>query len=163
MLGFKTRAQLRAQFEPQADYGFFGPDSVTWQVWSYPTSYILGFTRSVTIEHFDPHLAAAVVQSGGVTYRPSTRYGRTLRYFGMVAFGATEPTARASAATARPAVAELRTIHTIASARKPSRSPTIRARALVSSVCERVTVVTRRPDRSAAGSRSAAGRRCWTR
>ena len=96
MLGFKTRAQLRAQFEPQADYGFFGPDSVTWKVWSYPTSYILGFTRSVTIEHFDPHLAAAVVQSGGVKYRPSTRYGRTLRYFGMVAFGATEPTARAA-------------------------------------------------------------------
>ena len=34
---------------------------------------------------------------------------------------------------------------------------------VVESVCERVTVVTRRPDRSAAGSRSAAGRRCWTR
>lgn len=79
-----------------ADAGFFGPGSVTWKVWGHPTSYILGFARSVTIEHFDPHLAAAVVQSGGVKYRPSTRYGRTLRYFGLVAFGATEPTARAA-------------------------------------------------------------------
>lgn len=96
MLGLKTRAQLARQFQPAADHGFFGPDSVTWKVWGHPTAYILGFARSVTIEHFDPHLAAAVVQSGGVKYRPSTRYGRTLRYFGLVAFGATEETARAA-------------------------------------------------------------------
>ncbi|HET7734899.1 MAG TPA: oxygenase MpaB family protein [Nocardioidaceae bacterium] len=96
MLGIKTRKQLAAQYEPAADYGFFGPDSVTWKVWGHPTSYILGFARAVTIEHFDPNLAAAVVQSGGVKYRPSTRYGRTMRYFGLVAFGATEPTVRAS-------------------------------------------------------------------
>jgi uncharacterized protein (DUF2236 family) len=91
-----SRRKLAAQFEPHADYGFFGPDSVTWKVWSYPTSYILGFARSVTIEHLDPNLAAAVIQSGGVKYRPHTRYGRTLRYFGMVMFGATEPTAKAA-------------------------------------------------------------------
>lgn len=91
-----SREKLLARFEPAADYGFFGPDSVTWKVWSYPTSYILGFARAVTIEHLDPNLTAAVVQSGGVKYRPHTRYGRTLRYFAMVAFGATEPTARAA-------------------------------------------------------------------
>lgn len=91
-----TRKQLAKQYEPPADYGFFGPDSVTWKVWSYPTSFILGFVRSVTIEHLDPNLAAAVIQSGGVKYRPNTRYTRTLRYFGMVMFGATEPTARAA-------------------------------------------------------------------
>lgn len=96
MLGIKTRKQLAAQYEPAADYGFFGPDSVTWKVWGHPTSYILGFARAVTIEHFDPNLAAAVVQSGGVKYRPSTRYGRTMRYFALVAFGASEPTARAA-------------------------------------------------------------------
>ncbi len=92
----KTRYQLRKQFEPAADYGFFGPDSVTWKVWSHPTSYVLGFTRSVTIEHLDPNLAAAVVQSGGVKYRPHTRYARTMRYFALVAFGAAEPTAKAA-------------------------------------------------------------------
>ncbi|WP_265443779.1 oxygenase MpaB family protein [Flexivirga meconopsidis] len=92
----KTRKQLAAQFEPAADYGFFGPDSVSWKVWGHPTSYILGFARSVTIEHFDPNLAASVVQSGGVKARPHTRYARTMRYFSMVAFGATEPTAKAA-------------------------------------------------------------------
>lgn len=91
-----TRKQLARRYEPQADYGFFGPGSVTWKVWSYPTSFILGFARAVTIEHLDPNLAAAVIQSGGVKYRPNTRYARTLRYFGLVAFGATEPTARAA-------------------------------------------------------------------
>jgi uncharacterized protein (DUF2236 family) len=91
-----TRKQLAKKYEPAADYGFFGPDSVTWKVWSYPTSFILGFVRSVTIEHLDPNLAAAVIQSGGVKYRPNTRYTRTLRYFGMVMFGASEPTARAA-------------------------------------------------------------------
>jgi uncharacterized protein (DUF2236 family) len=96
MLGIKTKAQLRAAYEPAQDYGFFGPGSVTWRVWSHPTSYILGFARAVTIEHFDPNLAAAVVQSGGVKYRPHTRYGRTLRYFGMVAFGAAEPAVKAA-------------------------------------------------------------------
>jgi uncharacterized protein (DUF2236 family) len=96
MLGIKTRKQLAREFEPAADYGFFGPESMTWKVWAYPTSFILGFARSVTIEHLDPNLAAAVVQSGGVKYRPHTRYGRTLRYFGMVMFGATEPTAKAA-------------------------------------------------------------------
>lgn len=91
-----TRKQLAKRVDPPADYGFFGPDSITWRVWSYPTSFILGFVRSVTIEHLDPNLAAAVIQSGGVKYRPHTRYTRTLRYFGMVMFGATEPTAKAA-------------------------------------------------------------------
>lgn len=96
VFGVKTRKQLMKQYEPMADYGFLGPDSVAWKVWSHPTSYVLGFVRSVTIEHFDPNLAAAVVQSGGVKYRPSTRYGRTLRYFAMQLFGGAEQTCRAA-------------------------------------------------------------------
>ncbi|GAB2780773.1 oxygenase MpaB family protein [Nocardioides salsibiostraticola] len=94
--GLPTRSRLAKRYEPHADYGFFGPDSVTWRVWSYPTSLVLGFARSVTIEHLDPNLTAAVAQSGGVKYRPHTRYGRTVRYFSLVAFGATEPTAKAA-------------------------------------------------------------------
>ncbi|MQY12410.1 hypothetical protein SRB5_25430 [Streptomyces sp. RB5] len=96
MVAFKTRKQWTEHFEPAEDYGFFGPDSVTWKVWTYPTSLILGFVRSVTIEHLDPNLTAAVVQSGGVKYRPHTRYSRTIRYFAMMVVGATEPTARAA-------------------------------------------------------------------
>lgn len=96
MLGIKTRKQLLEQYEPAADYGFLGPDSVSWKVWGHPTSYILGFVRAVTIEHFDPNLAAAVIQSGGVKYRPATRYGRTLRYFGLQIFGGAEQTCKAA-------------------------------------------------------------------
>lgn len=96
MFGIKTVSRMRTEYQPHEDYGFFGPESVTWKVWSYPTSYVLGFVRAVTIEHLDPNLAAAVVQSGGVKYRPHTRYGRTIRYFSMVAFGGTEAAARAA-------------------------------------------------------------------
>ena len=97
MLGItKSLKAMQAEYEPQTDYGFLGPDSVSWKVWAHPTSYVLGFVRAVTIEHFDPNLAAAVVQSGGVKYRPSTRYGRTLRYFGMQIFGGAEATCKAA-------------------------------------------------------------------
>ena len=43
------------------DYGFFGPGSPTWKVWTSPTA-LIGFQRSVVLEHFDPHLAAAVAE-----------------------------------------------------------------------------------------------------
>ncbi len=81
---------------PAEDYGFFGPDSVTWKVWSYPTSLVIGFQRAVVIEELDPALIAAVEASGGVRYRPRTRYDRTLRYFAMVAFGDTRSTSKAA-------------------------------------------------------------------
>jgi uncharacterized protein (DUF2236 family) len=77
----------RSDVEPLEDYGFFGPGSVTWKVWSYPTSFALGFSRAVTIEELDPALIAAVVDSGGVYERTRTRYDRTLRYFALVKFG----------------------------------------------------------------------------
>src|SRR5437764_14975055 len=83
-------------FEPHEDYGFFGPDSVTWRVWRYPTSLTVGFQRSVVIEELDPALIAAVDAAGAVRKRPRTRYDRTLRYFAMVAFGDTRSTAKAS-------------------------------------------------------------------
>ncbi|NLU72656.1 DUF2236 domain-containing protein [Streptomyces sp. HNM0575] len=95
-LKVKSRKGWQEHFQPQDDYGFFGPGSVSWKVWGYPTSYVLGFARSVTIEHLDPNLAAAVVQSGGVKYRPHTRYGRTMHYFSLMAFGASHPTAKAA-------------------------------------------------------------------
>ena len=57
----------RDQVVPHEDYGFFGPDSVTWRVWSYPTSLTIGFQRAV------------VVATQAIRYRPRTRYDRTLR------------------------------------------------------------------------------------
>src|ERR1700752_1965192 len=86
----------RKDVEPLEDFGFFGPDSVTWKVWSYPTSFAIGFSRAVTIEELDPALIAAVVDSGGVRERTRTRYDRTLRYFALVKFGDTRTAMRAS-------------------------------------------------------------------
>src|SRR5580698_2282730 len=77
----------RDAVKPHEDYGFFGPDSVTWKVWTYPTSLTVGFQRSVVIEELDPALIAAVDATGDVYRRPRTRYDRTLRYFALIALG----------------------------------------------------------------------------
>jgi uncharacterized protein (DUF2236 family) len=90
------RTRSHRPVEPHEDYGFFGPDSVTWRVWSYPTSLTIGFQRSVVIEELDPALIAAVDQTNAVRYRPRTRYDRTLRYFSLVAFGDTRSTTKAA-------------------------------------------------------------------
>src|SRR5438105_15676315 len=46
--------KLQAAISPHADYGFFGPGSVTWKVWSYPTSLTVGFQRAVVVEELRP-------------------------------------------------------------------------------------------------------------
>lgn len=86
----------RKDVQPHDDHGFFGPDSVTWKVWSYPTSLTVGFQRAVVVEELDPDLVAAVDRTHDIYRRPRTRYDRTLRYFAMVAFGSSVETARAA-------------------------------------------------------------------
>ena len=66
------------------DYGFFGPGSPTWKVWTGPTA-LIGFQRSVVLEHFDPDLAAAVADQRGIYTDPRGRLDRTLAYFLTVA------------------------------------------------------------------------------
>jgi len=78
------------------DYGFFGPDSVTWKVWGYPTSLVIGFQRAVVIEELDPNLVAAVDKTHDIYKRPRTRYDRTLHYFALVAFGGSRETSTAA-------------------------------------------------------------------
>ena len=90
------RRTEREQVQPAEDYGFFGPDSVTWKVWSYPTSLTVGFIRSVVVEELDPALVAAVDKTHDIYKRPRTRYDRTLRYFSMVAFGDSRSTSHAA-------------------------------------------------------------------
>ncbi|WP_405497189.1 oxygenase MpaB family protein [Nocardia sp. NBC_00511] len=82
--------------QPHEDYGFFGPGSVTWKVWSYPTSLSIGFQRAVVIEELDPALVAAVDQTHDIYKRPRTRYDRTLKYFALVAFGGSRETSQAA-------------------------------------------------------------------
>ncbi|WP_028922755.1 oxygenase MpaB family protein [Pseudonocardia acaciae] len=86
----------RKDIRPAEDYGFFGPDSVTWRVWSYPTSLTVGFQRAVVVEELDPGLVASVTDTQGIYQRPRTRYDRTLRYFAMVAFGDSRSTMKAA-------------------------------------------------------------------
>lgn len=82
--------------EPMADYGFFGPDSVTWKVWGRSTTPIIGLQRAVVVEELDPGLIAAVDTTGANYDRPRTRYDRTVRYFAMVAFADSESVLKAA-------------------------------------------------------------------
>ena len=86
----------RKNMQPHEDYGFFGPDSVTWKVWSYPTSLTIGFQRAVVVEELDPALVASVTETHAIFDRPRTRYDRTLRYFALVAFGSSRETSKAA-------------------------------------------------------------------
>lgn len=79
--------EAREAITPMRDHGFFAQDSVARRVWIYPTSFLIGFARAVTIEHLDPHLAAAVVASGQVKQRTPLRFDRTMQYFATVLYG----------------------------------------------------------------------------
>lgn len=68
------------------DYGFFGPDSPTWKVWTAPTA-VIGFQRAVTLEHFDPDLTASVADVGGIYTDPYGRLDHTFAYFLIAAVG----------------------------------------------------------------------------
>jgi len=82
--------------QPQRDYGFFGPDSVTWKVWGHATTPITGLQRAVVIEELDPALIAAVDATSANYDRPRTRYDRTVRYFATVAVGDSESVIKAA-------------------------------------------------------------------
>ncbi|WP_040686763.1 oxygenase MpaB family protein [Nocardia vinacea] len=66
------------------DYGFFGPDSPSWKIWTAPTA-VIGFQRAVVLEHFDPFLTAAVADSHGIYTDPRSRLDHTFAYFLLVA------------------------------------------------------------------------------
>lgn len=89
-------ANRKRDLTPLEDHGFFGPDSVTWKVWGYPTSLTIGFSRAVVVEELDPNLIAAVDHTQDIYRRPRTRYDRTVRYFALVAFGDSRTTMKAA-------------------------------------------------------------------
>ncbi|MGO1709690.1 oxygenase MpaB family protein [Corynebacterium variabile] len=80
----------------RADEGFFGPGSVAWKVWSYPTPALQGFFRAVTIEHLDPDLVAAADDSGQVCKRTPIGYDRTMEFFAAVFFADAQAVTRMS-------------------------------------------------------------------
>jgi len=68
------------------DYGLFGPDSVTWKVFTYPTATTVAFQRTAAVEMLEPHVLAAVSATQSVMRRARRRYDRTLQYTATVAF-----------------------------------------------------------------------------
>lgn len=90
------RARRGAVLQPMEDAGWFGPDSVSWRVWSYPTGMTVGFSRAVVVEELDPFLIAPVKVSSKIYQQPKVRYDRTLRYFATVMFGDSRSIAKAS-------------------------------------------------------------------
>src|SRR5438874_13732036 len=55
----KVRARRKEGVARHEDHGLFGPDSVAWRVWGYPTSLTVGFPRAVVVEELDPFLLAS--------------------------------------------------------------------------------------------------------
>lgn len=86
---------------PARDYGFFGPGSVAWQVWGHAASVLMGFSRSVTMEHLDPALAAATGRTGKIFTNPRSRTDNTLRYFYTIILGDSESAVMSSSALVR--------------------------------------------------------------
>ena len=83
------------------DYGFFGPGSVAWRVWGYPTSLTVGFQRAVVVEELDPFLLASVEATNRVRTQARGRYDNTIRYFATIAFADSRTAVEASATLMR--------------------------------------------------------------
>ncbi|WP_405497329.1 oxygenase MpaB family protein [Nocardia sp. NBC_00511] len=77
------------------DYGFFGPDSPSWKVWTSPTA-VIGFQRAVALEFFDPFLTASVSDTAKIYSDPRHRLDATFAYFLIVAIGDTRTAIQAS-------------------------------------------------------------------
>lgn len=78
------------------DHGLFGPDSISWKVWSHPAAFI-GLTRSFYIEVL-ASIDAAAALSDRATYKsdPIGRLSRTMTYFLTVIFADTETASKAN-------------------------------------------------------------------
>ena len=79
-----------------ADFGFLGPDSVAWRVFRHPSSFTVGFQRTVVTEMFDPFLLASVADTGATETRTRSRYARTLQYVATAAFADSPRAVRAA-------------------------------------------------------------------
>lgn len=89
-------AKSPSECSPRADYGFFGPESVTWKVFGYPTAPTIAFQRTVVSEMFDPFVLAAAADTGAAMNRSKMRYERTLQYMETLAFADSRAALKAS-------------------------------------------------------------------
>lgn len=68
------------------DYGFFGPDSVAWQVWSHP-AILPGLQRAVAMQFLNPFFAAAHEDAKAIYRQPAHFYDITLSFLLAGIFG----------------------------------------------------------------------------
>lgn len=68
------------------DYGFFGPDSVAWRVWSHP-SVLIGLQRAVAMQFLNPFFAAAQEDAQSIYRQPAHFYDITLSFLLSGIFG----------------------------------------------------------------------------
>lgn len=78
------------------DDGFFGPDSVSWKLWSHPAA-IAGVTRSFVIDMVGSAAGAAALDDfSRLRDDPLGRFNRTMHYFLTVVFADTDTVAKAN-------------------------------------------------------------------
>lgn len=86
----------RREYQPLLDYGVFGPDSVAWRVWTYPTTPTVAISRAVVVEELDPFLTATVNATSRIYNQPRVRLERTIHYFATIAIGDSLSAAKAA-------------------------------------------------------------------
>jgi uncharacterized protein (DUF2236 family) len=97
----RTRSSGPAAAGP-ADWGLFGPESVSWRVHRSPVL-LCGGLRALITQSFHPHAMAGVAQHSNYLERPLDRLQRTAAYVSTVVFGDT--------ASARAAAERVKRIH----------------------------------------------------
>jgi uncharacterized protein (DUF2236 family) len=88
--------------DARADWGLFGPESVTWRIYSHPITVVGGF-RALMIQALHPLAMAGVTLHSDFRSDPLGRFRRTALYLREVVYSDT--------ASANEAAARLRRIH----------------------------------------------------
>ncbi len=94
--------EIEAGLDQAADWGLFGPESVTWKLHSHPILVVGGF-RALMIQTLHPLAMAGVTQYSDYKTDPLGRFRRTAQYIHQIVFSDTE--------TALAAAARVRTVH----------------------------------------------------
>ncbi|MFY9469137.1 MAG: oxygenase MpaB family protein [Solirubrobacterales bacterium] len=100
-----ARADRLAEIETElaaADWGLFGPTSVTWRIHSHPIVVVGGF-RALMIQCLNPLAMAGVAQYSDFMVDPLKRFRRTAQYVHHVIFSDTK--------SAQDAAARVRKVH----------------------------------------------------
>lgn len=80
---------------PRPDNGFYGPQSITWQMMDHPVAILLPILRGAIEVLFDTAVAESVSTHSVMQTDPLTRARRSITFFQMASFGDSESAIRA--------------------------------------------------------------------